>query len=103
MKLINDDDSPINLLDLDYIELEHGVYVTVDGGDSWTSLHFFREYKKTSDGFIKVKSILKMEGPSGPLRKARHTYIPNNGYIFYVDYNEIMTCLNYAKNYFDLD
>ena len=71
----------------------------------WVKLHFL-EVNSWDEHETFVSSLFKCEGPGGvdhPLRECRHTYFPDNGYVFYLNYDNMIAALDYCKNYFDMD
>ena len=86
----------------DTIALNERIYVVKADKDGIIDLHFLR-VDSWDDEETYVSSIFKIHGVGGSLREGRHTYFPDDGYVFYMDYEEMLTCLNYCKKHFDMN
>ena len=49
------------------------------------------------------KPFLYGEGPSGNLRECRHSYIGEEGYVFYLNKVNMIDALNWLAKYYDMD
>ena len=63
----------------------------------------FLKFNYSDDDGINVTTLFSIEGPIGNLKEGRHTYFPENGYIFYMNYEEMCISLNHCKKYFEMD
>lgn len=86
----------------DVIALNDRVYVVQEVKDHWVNLHFLG-VDSWDDRETYVRSIFKISGTGDILREGRHTHFPNDGYVFYMDYDEMITCLDYCKKFFDMN
>lgn len=85
------------------LALNKGLYVVKDTTrDHWTKLHFLVP-NSWDDEETYVTSLFKCEGTGGVLRECRHTYFPNDGYVFYMNHQDMINALNYCKEFFDMD
>ena len=87
----------------DVVTLNEGLYVVQDTKrEHWTRLHFLVA-NSWSDEETYVESLFKCEGTGDVLRECRHTYFPNDGYVFYMNYSDMTRALDYCKKFFDMD
>jgi hypothetical protein len=52
---------------------------------------------------LTLDPMFLIHGYSGTLREGRHTYFPDDGYVFYMDSRLMRIALDYCEKYFDMD
>ena len=88
--------------DVELIELQKDIFWVLDGMDKWDHL-LFLQVEQTDDSGITFKVLCKVNGYSGNLREMRHTWFSDNGYVYYLNRNDINSMLDYCSKYFDMD
>jgi hypothetical protein len=63
----------------------------------------FMTFRSSSDNELNLDPMFIIHGYSGNLREGRHTYFPDNGYVFYMNSKLMKEALTYCENYFDMD
>lgn len=72
------------------------------GFDEILFLEFYsQEYKKPETTM--VRPFMYIQGFSKGLREGRHTYFPDNGYMFYLSADNMRTAMDHCQKYFDMD
>ena len=77
------------------------LYVSKNTDGGGISLRFL-EWSSGAD-HVYVEEIMLVIGVGEPLREMRHTYFPNDGYVFYLDRLNYETAFEYCSKYFDMD
>ncbi len=70
--------------------------------DGWLDFVFF-EWVYSVDEDEYYEELCRVSGPSGFLSECRHTYFANNGYIFYMNRQVMITMIDYLTLYYDMD
>ena len=84
--------------------LEERLWCAQVMGEGRDHLHFFDFQSSNLNGSCElVSSFFRIEGFSETLREGRHTYFPEEGYVFYLNMKMMIAALNHCTKYFDMD
>ena len=99
-------------IELDTIKEHYKVIEVLEGrlwcaeklGEGWDQIHYFEFHSSNYNGSCEiVSSLFRIEGVSDVLKEARHTYFPEEGYVFYLNKNLMVAALDHCTKYFDMD
>lgn len=99
---------PIKINTTRYYELPDSSTELVDNLYVWSeicdqSMQFkFMNFVSFDGDTTYVETIMSGRGCIG-LRECRHTYWGENGYIYYLNGQHLITIISWLKNHFDLD
>lgn len=87
--------------------LPQSLYIVSNGDYSgWLKFNFYIWVAQDEEGTVFVSHLIGGQGPAGGsegLRECRHTYWGDSGYLFYPNKKQIIACLEWLSQYFDME
>ena len=71
--------------------------------DNWLKWCFLEWSGGDTSGNDSFKPFMYGEGPSGALRECRHSYIGDDGYVFYLNKKNFIAALDWLSQHYDMN
>lgn len=84
------------------VPVTKGLYAIEDNQEHWIDVCFMT-LDSSMDNEEFLSELFRSSGTLGCLRECRHTYFPDDGYVFYMNKGDMVAALEYLEKYFDMD